>query len=97
MKKEEITRQRNLLLSKEVEELKAQLAKNEELNSDSVKRAEALIRELEAIKGVWLAALEEVEQQKKQYKKLINEVKELRNSIKGRNAIERWFYKMKKN
>lgn len=97
MKKEEITRKRNLLLSKEVEELKHQLEMQKDMNSETNKKAETLIKELEAIKVVWLASLEEVEQQKKQYKKLIDEVKELRNSVKGRNAIERWFYKVRKN
>lgn len=90
-------RKRNLILSKEVEELKTELAMQKEISAESQKKADALIRELEAIKGVWIATLEEVEQQKKQYQKLIGEVKELRNSVKGRTAIERWFYKMKKD
>ena len=97
MKKEDIIRQRNILLSKEIEDLKSQLAMNKDLNSESMKKSEALIKELESVKVVWLASLEEVEQQKKEYKKLIDELKELRNSVKGRNAIERWFYKIRKN
>ena len=97
MKKEDIIRQRNILLSKEIEDLKSQLAMNKDLNSESMKKSEALIEELESVKVVWLASLEEVEQQKKEYKKLIDELKELRNSVKGRNAIERWFYKIRKN
>lgn len=97
MRKEEITRQRNLLLSKEIDELKAKLAEQKDLNSESVKKANDLILQLEGIRNIWLKSLEEVGEQKEKYNKLIKEVTELRNSIKGRNAIERWFYKIKKD
>jgi len=97
MRKEEITRQRNLLLSKEIDELKVKLAEQKDINSESAKKANDLIHQLEGIRNVWLKSLEEVVEQKEKYKQLIKEVTELRNSIKGRNAIERWFYKIKKD
>lgn len=96
MKKEEITRQRNLLLSKEIDELKIQLAEQKELNSETVKKANDIILQLDGIRNVWLKSLEEVIEQKKRYKQLIREVTELRNNIKGRNVIERCFYKIKR-
>lgn len=95
MKKEEITRQRNLLLSKEIDELKIQLAEQKELNSETVKKANDIFLQLEGIRNVWVKSLEEVIELKKRYKQLIREVTELRNNIKGRNAITRWFYKIR--
>ena len=96
MRKEEITRKRNLELSKELDEIRFQLAMQKDLNSESMKKAKELITELEAIKLTWLKSLKEVENQREQYRDLINEVKDLRNNLKGRNAITRWFYKMKR-
>lgn len=96
MRKEEITRKRNLELSKELDEVRFQLAMQKDLNSESMKRAKELITELEAIKLTWLKSLKEVDEQKEQYKRLINELKDLRNNIKGRNAITRWFYKIRR-
>lgn len=96
MRKKEITRQRNLELSKELEDIKFQLAVQKELNSESTKKAKELIVELEMIKLAWLKSLKEVEKQKEQYRDLIDEVKDLRNNLKGRNAITRWFYKAKR-
>ncbi len=94
MRKKEITRQRNLELSKELEDVKFQLAMQKELNSESAKKAKELIAELEAIKLTWLKSLKELNNQREQYRDLIIEVKDLRNNLKGRNAITRWFYKM---
>ena len=96
MRKKEITRQRNLELSKELEDVKFQLAMQKELNSESAKKAKELIAELEAIKLTWLKSLKELNNQREQYRDLIIEVKDLRNNLKGRNAITRWFYKMKR-
>ena len=96
MKQEDVLRKRNIELLKELDEAKSQLAMEKDLNSESTKKAQDLIVELEMIKSTWLKALDEVDEQRKLYKKLIEEVKEFKNSVKGRNAIERWFYDRKK-
>ena len=96
MKKEEITRKRNMELTKELEDVKFQLAIQKDLNSESLKRAQELVNELEIIKVAWMKELSDIHERKKEYEQLISELKDMKNSIKGRKSITRWMKNKRK-
>lgn len=83
MKKDEIMRKRNLLLVKEVEELKAELEKQKEINSSL--KTNALFENIENIKKKFLASIEEIENLRIEYQTLIDEMKEFRKTLIDKN------------
>lgn len=95
-KKEDLTRRRNAELSAELERVKAEYAVLQNADSSTRDRMNELIADLEAIKEVWLQALDEVQSQRDEYAALLDEMREFKKTVKGRNAIERWFFDLKK-
>ena len=82
MKKDEIMRKRNLLLAKEVEELKTELKRQKEINSSL--KTDILFEHIENIKNEFLTSIEEIENLKAEYQALINEMKEYRDTLKNK-------------
>ena len=96
MRKEDVLRKRNEELSKQLEEAKIELSMQKDLNSEAAQKAKELITRLEIIKSQMEQTLDEIENIRNKYKSLITEMKEFKDSVKGRNAIERWFYDRRK-
>ena len=82
MKKDEIMRKRNLLLAKEVEELKTELERQKEVNSSL--KTDILFKHIENIKKEFLTSIEEIENLKAEYQALIDEMKEYRDTLKNK-------------
>ena len=83
MKKDEIMRKRNLLLVKEVEELKDELERQKEINSSL--KTDALFEHIENIKKEFLASIEEIDNLRTEYQTLIDEMKEFRKTLIDKN------------
>lgn len=92
MLKEDILRKRNLELAAENERLKEQLAEQERLSE----LANITIQEHKAIQDELLAALKEANVAREKYKKLMKEMQDFKKTVKGRNAIERWVFDLKR-
>lgn len=92
MTKEEILRKRNLELTKEVHELKKQIDEKEAV----VRRAEKIVSENEAIRNSLLEALQQAYEYRDKYADLIKEMQNFKKTVKGRNAIERWVFDLKR-
>lgn len=83
MKKDEIMRKRNVLLAKEVDDLKAELERQKEINSSL--QTDALFEHIENIKKEFLASIEEIDNLRIEYQTLIDEMKEFRKTLIDKN------------
>lgn len=92
MTKEEILRKRNLELTKEIADLKYKLAE-QEIN---LKHAQKMVDDVEAIRADLLDALNQAYEFRDKYQKLLKEMQGFKKSVKGRNAIERWAFDLKR-
>lgn len=92
MTKEEILRKRNLELVQENNELKNKLA-TQEIN---LKHAQKMIDDVNAIQTDLLNALEQAYEFRDKYQALLKELQGFKKTVKGRNAIERWAFDLKK-
>ena len=92
MTKEEILRKRNLDLIKEIAELKAQIVTQESV----AQHAQKVIAENLSIRNELLEALNQAYEFRDKYKELVKEMQGFKKSVKGRNAIERWVFDLKR-
>lgn len=92
MTKEEILRKRNLELVQENNELKNKLA-TQEIN---LKHAQKMVDDVEVIRADLLDALNQAYEFRDKYQALLKELQGFKKSVKGRNAIERWAFDLKR-
>lgn len=92
MTKEEILRQRNLELVRENNELKYKLVSQE----IDLKHAQKMVDDVTAIQTDLLNALEQAYEFRDKYQALLKEMQGFKKSVKGRNAIERWAFDLKR-
>lgn len=92
MTKEEILRKRNLELAKENAELKAQI----DAHVQASRYSEEFIRKNEELRNELLGALNEAYAMKDKYQTLLKEMQDFKKTVKGRNAIERWVFDLKR-
>ena len=92
MTKEEILRKRNLELVKENDELRYKL-EEQKLN---LKHAQKMVDEVNAIQTDLLDALEQAYEFRDKYQALLKELQGFKKTVKGRNAIERWAFDLKR-
>lgn len=92
MTKEEILRKRNLELVKENGELKRQLHEQEE----TLQNAKQIIEDNTLLQEKLYEALEHAYEYRDKYQKLIKEMQNFKKTVKGRNAIERWVFDLKR-
>ena len=92
MTKEEILRKRNLELTKEISELKRQLAEQQQMEE----QAKKIVKANEEIRVDLMSALQQAYEFRDKYQELVKEVKNFKKTVKGRNAIERWVFDLKK-
>ena len=92
MTKEEILRKRNLELVNENNELKRKLAE-QELN---LKHAQKMVDDVNAIQADLLDALNQAYEFRDKYQSLLKEMQGFKKTVKGRNAIERWAFDLKR-
>lgn len=81
MKKEEILRKRNLQLIQEIEELKTELEQQKEVNSSL--NTDVLIKHIKGIQNELSSSIDEIDELRTEYKALIEEVKEYRDTLKN--------------
>lgn len=81
MKKEEILRKRNLQLIQEIEELKTELEQQKEVNSSL--NTDVLIKHIKGIQNELSSSIDEIDELRTEYKALIKEVKEYRDTLKN--------------
>ena len=81
MKKEEILRKRNLQLVQEIEELKTELEQQKEVNS--ALNTDVLIKHIKGIQNELFSSIDEIDELRTEYKALIEEVKEYRDTLKN--------------
>ena len=81
MKKEEILRKRNLQLVQEIEELKTELEQQKEVNSSL--NTDVLIKHIKSIQHELSSSIDEIDELRAEYKALIEEVKEYRDTLKN--------------
>lgn len=81
MKKEEILRKRNLQLVQEIEELKTELEQQKEVNSSL--NTDVLIKHIKGIQNELSSSIDEIDELRTEYKALIEEVKEYRDTLKN--------------
>lgn len=83
-KRTELLERRNESLVRQLDNAKLALKKEKDLNSESAKRANKLINDLEEIKENFENSLAEIQEQEQEYKELIDEMISFRNDlIKG--------------
>lgn len=92
MTKEEILRKRNLELVKENDELKFKLAEQEIF----LKHAKKMVDDVNSVQADLLNALNQAYEFRDKYQALLKEMQGFKKSVKGRNAIERWAFDLKK-
>ena len=92
MTKEEILRKRNLELVQENNELRNKLA-TQEIN---LKHAQKMVDDVTAIQADLLDALNQAYEFRDKYQVLLKELQGFKKSVKGRNAIERWAFDLKR-
>ena len=92
MTKEEILRKRNLELVKENTELREQIA----AHAQASKFNETLIQRTNELRNELLEALNDAYAMKDRYQALLKEMQDFKKSVKGRNAIERWVFDLRK-
>lgn len=92
MTKEEILRKRNLELVQENNELKNKLATQE----ITLKHAQKMVDDVTTIQENLLDALNQAYEFRDKYRELLKELQGFKKSVKGRNAIERWAFDLKR-
>ena len=92
MTKEEILRKRNLELVNENNELKRKLAEQEL----SLKHAQKMVDDVNAVQDDLLNALNQAYEFRDKYQALLKEMQGFKKTVKGRNAIERWAFDLKR-
>lgn len=80
-KRTELLERRNESLARQLDNAKTALKKEKDLNSESVKRANKLINNLEQIKENFENSLAEIKGYEKEYKELIDEMVSFRNDL----------------
>ena len=61
-----------------------------------LKHAQKMVDDVSAIQQDLLNALEQAYEFRDKYQKLLKEMQDFKKSVKGRNAIERWAFDLKK-
>lgn len=92
MTKEEILRKRNLELVKENNELKDKLVNKEA----ELRFSKTLVQNNVKIRDELLEALNIAYEMRDKYHALLKEMQEFKKTVKGRNAIERWVFDLKR-
>lgn len=80
-KKNELLRKRNTDLNNKLKDLKSELDFIKNVNSESYKKAETLIIELEKIKMEWNDCLNNLKNTQKEYDSLLFYLKKIKNEI----------------
>lgn len=93
-KQAELVRKRNAELSKQIDELKEKIKLDSQLNSESHKRVEDLISDLEDIKSKWLNSIEKLEKKSYEYSILISELKEIKKIMTSMGFKIPWHKKI---
>ena len=78
-KKSELLRKRNIDLNNKLKDLKSELDFIKNVNSESYKKAETLIIELEKIKMEWNDCLNNLKNTQKEYDSLLFYLKKIKN------------------
>lgn len=79
VKQIDMIRKRNTELVKQLDDLKFQLEFNSQLNMNGYRRAKDLIEDLEKIKQDWLLALDDLNNKRMEYSKLISDLQKIKN------------------
>jgi hypothetical protein len=79
VKQIDMIRKRNTELVKQLDDLKFQLEFNSQLNMNGYRHAKDLINDLEKIKQDWLLALDDLNNKRMEYSKLISDLQKIKN------------------
>lgn len=93
MNKNDVLRNRNADLSKQIKNLTLEIAKLESLDSVSKEAAVALINDIEKIKNRLLYTYQEVENVRTEYELLLKELIDFSETVRGKNLLQKWFSK----
>lgn len=80
-KQNKILKKQNEKLLKEIKAINLEFREFRNMNSESGKSAEELIRKLEKIKSDWGNMIEELEAQRNKYNALIDDIRKCRNGM----------------
>lgn len=93
LKKYELAKKRNSTLTKQLENAKTELKQIKDSNIESSKRINELIEELEKTKQIWDKAVNDLQAEIFEYKKLNAELKSFKNNLIKGILPKRKFFK----
>ena len=88
LKQSDMIRKRNIELTEQLNDMRFQLEFNSQLNADSYRRANDLIDELEEIKEKWLYTLNDLNNKREEYSKLIIDLQKIKNIMTIINKLK---------
>lgn len=91
VKKIEAIRKRNVELNKQLDDMKFKLEFNEQLNMNGYKEAKDLIVDLENIKQKWLSTIDDLNNKRIEYDKLISELQEIKKIMVSMGFKIPWY------